>query len=358
MNFIHYLKLYTPRSGLCNQINSLVTSIFEAYKFNLPIVFVEEFMIDIFSEKLKPASEIFDFKAINRYIKPKYNVYLVDSKKINLRIPHININNTNIIEKYKDIFFKNNIFHIPKDYHLLDDLSSINGTLKISFIFDNNIEIPIEIPIQDGIIQKELKIYLDPAKMPFRQTNGWKSAENGFIFNDIIKEIRFQQFFYDNNFKWFSQRNLVLRPFHTVHLRIEDDAIKHWSVQNHMSDDVYRETLENKYIHLICKYCAKNEPIILLTYDENNRVFRDLKANGYEVYVKEKDLSIGREVNAIYDMLLADSTGGVFIGGYSSSFTQAIFFRNSDLLNCVFFNLHEVFLNEFTILPKNYLTHL
>ena len=61
-----------------------------------------------------------------------------------------------------------------------------------------------------------------------------------------------------------------------------------------------------------------------MTYSKNNKVMKYLQNNGYYFFTKKKDLSIGRECNALQDLLLARKMNNFFIGAAGSTFTQFI----------------------------------
>jgi len=102
-----------------------------------------------------------------------------------------------------------------------------------------------------------------------------------------------------------------------LHLRIENDAINHWSKQNKMSPTFFQTYIEDKYINLIQKHVLQTDANIILTYSENNRVIDYLKNNNYKYYISDKNPDVGREVNAISDLLISEKCNNIFIGGFN-----------------------------------------
>ena len=64
------------------------------------------------------------------------------------------------------------------------------------------------------------------------------------------------------------------------------------------------------------EHIPKQEPIIILTAKPNNNRFLELLTREkYTYFVKAKE-DIGREMNAIVDLLIGRACTGVFIGNY------------------------------------------
>ncbi|ARF12331.1 hypothetical protein Klosneuvirus_5_1, partial [Klosneuvirus KNV1] len=99
-----------------------------------------------------------------------------------------------------------------------------------------------------------------------------------------------------------------------IHLRVEDDAIKHWSKMNKLSYDEFKEQICNKYIKLIIKYFDKDNHIIVLTYNIDNPVIKYMYDNGYKYSFVNKQNKMGRELNAAIDINVSRACNGTFIG--------------------------------------------
>ena len=120
----------------------------------------------------------------------------------------------------------------------------------------------------------------------------------------------------------------ISEKFHVIHIRNEDDAISHWSKQNAMDTSTFKKVLELKYTTLIEKHIPKDETLLVLTYDLESPVIKYLNMNNYKFYMTKKNL--GREQNAILDLLIGSKATGVFIGNFNpiqlrgSSFSYTI----------------------------------
>jgi len=171
-------------------------------------------------------------------------------------------------------------------------------------------------------------------------TMGWPTQCNKGMFDDIILMIRFKEFFITRSLA-FTQTLDPSAKINVLHLRIEDDAIAHWSSFNKMTEDEYRKALGLRYISMISEYIDKTDTNIILSYSQNNAVLDFMKENGYTFRFTDKDPSLGREKNAIIDTLVAESCTKVMIGNINldtwggSSFSYYVSRRIRDGVQCV-----------------------
>ena len=66
-----------------------------------------------------------------------------------------------------------------------------------------------------------------------------------------------------------------------IHLRLEEDGIKHWSKQNNITCEEYSSYLTKKYIDLITQYISKTDENIILSSSLSNGVIDFLEQNNY-----------------------------------------------------------------------------
>lgn len=150
---------------------------------------------------------------------------------------------------------------------------------------------------------------------------------NSTIFFDIFNNITFQDNFYKLSTNLIPEIKLKLGEdikINIVHLRLEPDALIHWSKINNIYPTNFKTLIEKKYIYLINKFINKNAFTIIMSYSTNNNVIRFLNINKYNYFIKKKDPSIGRECNALNDLLLARQMNNFFIGSGGSTFTDCI----------------------------------
>jgi hypothetical protein len=61
-----------------------------------------------------------------------------------------------------------------------------------------------------------------------------------------------------------------------------------------------------------------------MTYSRNNNVIKYLQNNNYNYYIKQKNPALGRECNALQDLILARKMNNFFIGAGGSTFSNFI----------------------------------
>lgn len=150
---------------------------------------------------------------------------------------------------------------------------------------------------------------------------------NYIQFYEISRNLVFNEKFYRKSNNLIPEIKLKLGDdikINVIHLRIEVDALLHWSKINKMNIHSFKTALENRYISLIKYFINSKMFTIVMTYSANNNVIRFLSDNNYNFYINKKDLSQGRECNALIDLLLARKMNNFFIGVLGSTFSHFI----------------------------------
>jgi hypothetical protein len=100
---IEYISICHPdgKSGLCNQLMSLISGILWSIKNNKRIVAVDKISLDINTNNKVPSGQIFDFNSMNIFL-TKYNIKLIDAYEIN----H---NNSNVKFNYRFNWISNSV---------------------------------------------------------------------------------------------------------------------------------------------------------------------------------------------------------------------------------------------------------
>jgi hypothetical protein len=150
---------------------------------------------------------------------------------------------------------------------------------------------------------------------------------NYIQFYEISRNLVFNEKFYTISNNLIPEIKLKLGDdikINVIHLRIEDDALLHWSKMNKMNINSFKTVLENRYISLIKHFINKKMFTIVMTYSANNNVIRFLSDNNYNFYINKKNLSQGRECNALIDLLLSRKMNNFFIGAIGSTFSHFI----------------------------------
>jgi len=290
--------IVSPRLGLCNQLQSIVKGFLLANKYNRSI-YIDGFQIDLGSNVVCHINQILDIDGMN-------NLYL----NHNLNIKIINSINPQIIEQIET--------------HKLKELNydNLQNMLCINNIIENNVDkniIYIGNPVMLSILESFDLNYDDYSNLYY------------FLLNNLIYTKQFYTM--KDNIK----NTLQLSNYTCIHLRIEDDAIQHFSYCYNLSIDDYNKKLldfyrnkisiEDKKIY-ICSGILENESNLNYNFynelcNDNNKIC-DKKNLEIDTYIKNN-----RELIAIVDLLIAYDSD-YFVGSWISSFSQCI---KSCLLN-------------------------
>lgn len=285
--------IVSPRIGLCNQLQCIVKGILLGIKYNRN-VYIDKFQINLYSNDLCDINEILNINKINNYLRLKK----IENFKI---LCEIDSDITNNLNNYK--------------------LSSIayDNVSNESFI-NNHIEENLDKPI----------IYLgNLVSLCISKSFGYEWEDYDNLYYNLMSNIVFHDKFY--KVKNYIKNILNLGNYTTVHLRIEDDALKHFSHCYNKSLSEYNEILlsfyEEKMKHVtsriyICSGMLKYDNTINFNYYEKmmnkNRLLCDKKDISIDRYYLDN-----RELIAIIELLLAYDSDR-FIGCGISSFSRCI----------------------------------
>jgi len=153
----------------------------------------------------------------------------------------------------------------------------------------------------------------------------WINSYDQAMFEKILSNIHYQDDYFNKSkdvinkfYKKINVTNDILPPkWNIIHLRIEDDAIDHWSKQNNMNKFDFKTYIENKYIDIIQKYISKTDNNVILSYSLENGVIDFMKSNGYIIHFNNEKYFEYREKNAIVDLLTSKICNNIFIGGFT-----------------------------------------
>jgi hypothetical protein len=322
MNRIYYSKITDNRFGFTNQIFSLVTNLVIAYKIKKNVVIVNDFLDDITRETYTPISQIFDLEKTNKYINDRYNLLLCDSNHVDFKVVLVTYGNKyktlNITNNFIKKYVKDNTLYISKRENLnsiqgdpspgnpkrLYILYSINGVM-----FEESFDESFSFLVED--------ISFDLSKAEHINKFGWINTIDKIMFEDILQNIYYHSRFHQISKQFFKTNMISSKTINVIHLRLEPDAIMHWSKINNMNPYEYKTAIESKYIDTIQKYLNKNDATIILTYSTDNIVIEYLKKNGYIYYVNTKLPELGREQNAIIDLVISTRCNNIFIGNFT-----------------------------------------
>ena len=301
---IYFTQVSNKNSGITNQIFTLVHAILIAMSQDKHTVVVDSFQRDFDNPNHRiNLSELFDIKETNKFLE-KYNINLYCSSHFNYKLNAIfygygnNViditNKTNYISKgsYNKIA-GDPCPGIPKELFINYE---INGQEYSDLYKENH---PFDIWV-NGI----------PSYEYFFK---WIPKDNRVLFEDILKNLKFKTII---DSQPFLQEKIVNKGINVVHLRLEDDAIHHWSKQNNMNKTDFKTLLEDKYIDLICKYINPLQKTIIVGC-KNNKIIDFLKTFNYDYVIYNKNYN-GREINAIFDLIQASQCNETLISNFNN----------------------------------------
>lgn len=331
---IHFNK---PKCGFCNQLYSIARSVLNTRELNKKIIVIDSYLNEIDQKESTPISQILDLPKTNQYLLEKFNVFIMDYHHHQIQIHKIELihesNMIDITSKIQHTYDRDSKIKIPiqEDFIQMYSLPLEKKNTNIRIYIQCDQEIICWNCDYETFLKRGFQI--DLQKVPLENLLKWREPSNIIQFNEIIKNIKFHPRFYhivDEEFQKIQQTMNILSSSktHSIHIRLEDDAIQHWSQLNNTYIELYKTVVESKYIRYIWKRIPKDELIILHTYDENNEVVKFLQRNQYKYYIRKKDIRMGREVNAIIDLLMSERCDGYIFGAAASTFSQTIMARN------------------------------
>ncbi len=290
--------IISPRIGLCNQLQTIVKGILLAIKYNRNL-YIDKFQIDLTSGRLADINEILNINEMNNFLKN-----IVKTQIIIINTLNINIDSN--LNKYK----------LPNvDYNNISTSSYINDDIELNT--------HLEIIYLGNIVSLDI----------YKSFNyKWNDINDENLYFFIMNNIKFNEIFY--KLKDYIKQELNLTNFNCIHLRIENDAIKHFSHCYNLSIDEYNKKLIKFYDDNITHICKDQKSIYIcsgmLEFDNtiNLKYYIDLM-NDNTLLCDKKNINIdkyylnNRELIAIIDLLISFDSD-LFIGCAISSFSIVI----------------------------------
>jgi hypothetical protein len=319
---MEYVRISEDFTGFTNQIIFLASAIVSAANHRSNVVVVQAFLDNIRTRNYSPISHILNLEETNVFLKEKYNVIVAD--RTNLVFELVNVlygtptSCVDITDFIRAKCMRNNRLGIPKklDFNLIRGdpcvgkpkniliTYKINGYLFTRNLFAANRRGDITLNT-DGPYHLPVEYPLD-ISFP--------------MFDPILKNFVFHPTMVEKATQIMSRIEASARKINVLHLRMEPDAISHWSKQNSTTEATFKQFLQQKYIELIEKYMSPEDEIIILSATFSNGVIDFLESNHYKYRFVEKFFQ-GREKNAIVDLLVSRMCNNVFLGNGGSMFS-------------------------------------
>jgi hypothetical protein len=195
----------------------------------------------------------------------------------------------------------------------------------ITYCINNHYQLVKEYNEDYNSLEKSIDINFDQLHYSFQF--GWMNSDNPIHdFESILHKIRFHPAFYRPH-PLLMHGDIVPSDSsrtHVMHLRIESDAIIHWSAKNKMNEEAFKKSLCEKYIDILKIHILHpnnrrpGDRLFVLSYSESNPVLDFLNEQNYPYFFINKDRYRGREWNAAIDLVTASNLcNGVFIGNFN-----------------------------------------
>jgi hypothetical protein len=325
--------------GFGNQMYALSNALQYAIENKYNIMFLTEFLNEIHTNSYSNVSDILDIEKTNNFLS-QYNIQIADINKYNFDVVDIQYgyNNyfINIIDSIKQII-TNSIFHIPTSYSFYDIhniflkeyqkkygilLNNSIFKLRIVYRLDNK-NIIFEYNIVDNHLSNEIKIDLTNI-VPY----AFSILGDTKLYYDIRTNLVYNHKFKEEAMEYLKTKNINAngRKINCIHLKLEEDAINHYVIENKQNKEECKRILEQKYISEIISNINKDDLTIVLSGDYNNNVMKFLKDNNYNFITTPKWTKY-RDVSALYDLHIADICNNIYIGVFESTFSYLILYR-------------------------------
>ena len=282
--------IISPKLGLCNQLQTITKGILLSIKYNRNL-YIDNFQIDLDNNDKTYIGNILNIKEINEFLE----------NKIQTTIKIVDILN----KPFHD-------FYLPTiDYNNISNMTYINDIIELN----QHMEIIYLGNITSLDIDKSFAY-------------SWNNYSETNLYYFIISNLRFHDLFY--NVKDYIKQYLKLTTFNCMHLRIEDDALVHFSSCYHLPMMTYNEKLIKFYDSYIQSQTQKTYVCSGILKFHNT-----INLNYYKKIIKKNNLCDkdriplnthfikNRELIAIVDLLIAFDSE-YFIGSEISSFSQLI----------------------------------
>jgi hypothetical protein len=308
-------------SGLSNQLYSLVNCIYDCINNDVNILFINKFYKSINTSNYCNIDQVININKLNSYLS-QYKIFIVDSLNFTFKIDSAYVIDNNkiildVIEELQSFVLNNEVIisnekklfetklEENKEYLLTIKYSLNNGYFEEKYIIRNN---KLITHINYNFKHLNFNIY---SIIGIKDNFFWNILQNIYFCDEFVEKANNIQ----NTIKTLNHNNI-----NCIHLRLEDDFIKHYSENLQMDENEIKRKLEKYYIYAIKKTILPSDLTIILTNDMNNVVVKFLLENNYKIFTTQKIYN-DRELNAIIDLEVGNLCNNVYIYVYESTFS-------------------------------------
>jgi hypothetical protein len=213
--------------------------------------------------------------------------------------------------------------------------------------YNNNNFIPVHQVIDIDKLSRTVNKQIISGPVPETTPLAGLGHCNTLKFNYFLKEITFRENFYNIANEFIKEKLTGIEKINTIHFRLENDAIDHWSAYNKLSKANFAEQLEMLYYNTIKENIPLGETIIGLTFDPKHSLLLKLEKE-YNILTIPKTFGDNRELSAIIDLLIAEKCNEKFIGCYNfkerrgSTFSYLLWTRMKNAKKGYFIDLDNI----------------
>lgn len=304
---IYFARISNDKSGFTNQIFSLVNSILIANSKRYNIVVLDSFQRDFSNSKSKiDCCKLFNLDETNKNLKDSnIGVTLICKSKFHYKLNAVLYGSG---EKVIDITEQIPSIIKPGTYNYIggDPYPDVPKELFINYSI-NDIEYS---DIYNESYSYNIFLMNQPNYYEYMFQYVNKSNKNNY--ETIMRCIVYQSMI--DNINFLPVYNKFTEKINVIHLRLEKDAIEHWSKQNKLPEQVFEQKIYEKYIHVIEENIDKKYKTIVVG-SKYNKVIDFLDKNHYDYIYYDLNLD-GRELNALYDLVQATECNETFISNF------------------------------------------
>lgn len=317
-------------TGLCNQLIQLLHGIMFCIGEGVDVVVVGDFKTDLDSEICCPVEDVLDMDHLFHYFYKHYGIVVVGLRQLDLDVRTVVYGTmsrfVDLTEPFrKECFSRDPLRLIVRGDQLNhwkgDPAPGRRKSLRVLFQIKN------KCLLWKNYAEEHLALHIQG--IVFERHPDWPRQLRWM--DNLARIFSFHPSFYQYSLFGLSTTTLV----HVAHVRLEPDAICHWSKENNMSQDAFRDLLVGKYIGAIQRHMSDGV-VLVLSYD-HNPVVQWLEEKNRAFFFVGKEKKKGREWSAIEDMCLAEKYGnGVFLGNFDSYRMQGSTFSYFLMKRCRF----------------------
>lgn len=373
---IFFCKIGFHQSGFCNQMYNLINCIVVAsVQSGNKVIVVDDFITQVMTTFPKPADQVIDMVKLNEILKPyKIHVFYKNDIKMELLkveygLKHIKLEN--ITDAVINNFWTTNRLYIPRGYQLNqlvkeDPCPQMRKQIYVYYTING---VPLMKTYHERILSTKMPIVLHhqnydekwsyfvnlPHEQPWLTLiNRDCSKDLRNLFDDFIPRIPFLSMYHEMAQKFIEDQKKINgnsdSNINIIHIRNESDAVTNWARINRMEEKDYEYTYNTKMKKLIMENTSKCDLTVALTdRTTNNPIIDDLNKEGFNIITRPNIENIGREMNALIDLLLCYHCTKTFIGCFDEKTKQGSTFSfyiynllKNKKINSVILNIENI----------------